>query len=41
MVEFEGKIANQTVSILIDPRVSLSYVSPEMVEKMSISEYEI
>lgn len=27
MVELEGKIASQSVSILIDPRASLTYVS--------------
>lgn len=32
MVEFEGKSFNHTVSILIDPRATLSYVSPKVVE---------
>lgn len=32
MVDFEGKILNQTVSILIDPRDRLSYISPKLVE---------
>lgn len=32
MVEFEGKIANHPVSILIAPGESLSYVSPKIVE---------
>ena len=33
MVEFEGKLFNQVVSILIDPEASLSYVSPKIIEK--------
>lgn len=37
MVEFEGKIANPTVSILIDPGASLSYVSPKIVETCHLS----
>ena len=33
MVEMQGMIQNQSVSILIDPGASLSYVSPSIVEK--------
>ena len=32
MVEIEGMIENKTISILIDPAASLSYVSPRIVE---------
>ena len=32
IVEMEGKIGNQPLSILIDPRVSLSYVTLKIVE---------
>lgn len=32
MVEFEGKVISQYVSILIDPRTSLSYVSYKIIE---------
>lgn len=32
IVEFEGKIFNHIVSILIDLRATLSYVSPKIVE---------
>lgn len=33
MIEFEGKIFSQTMSILIDLRATLSYISPKIVEK--------
>eukprot|EP00253_Pinus_taeda_P003862 PITA_03862 len=32
MVEFEGKISNLIISLLIDPGATLSYVSPKVVE---------
>jgi len=32
MVEFEGKIFDQTMSILIDTGATLSYISPKLVE---------
>eukprot|EP00253_Pinus_taeda_P022081 PITA_22081 len=32
MVEFEGKILNLSISVLIDPGATLSYISPKMVE---------
>jgi len=32
MVEFEGKISNLTVFVLIDPGATLSYISPRVVE---------
>ena len=37
MVEVQGIIQNQFVSILIDPGARLSYVSPSIAEKCSIS----
>ena len=37
MVEVQGMIQNQSVSILIGPGASLSYVSPSIVEKCSLS----
>eukprot|EP00253_Pinus_taeda_P020616 PITA_20616 len=36
MVEFEGNISNLTVSILIDPGATLSYVSPKIVERCKL-----
>jgi len=32
MLEIEGKISNQIVSILIDPGATLIYVSPQTIE---------
>jgi len=32
MIEFEGKMHNHDVSILIDPGMSLSYISPKIIE---------
>jgi hypothetical protein len=32
MVEVEGMLNNQLISILIDPGASLSYISPNMVQ---------
>ena len=37
MVEVKCTIQNQSVSILIDPGASLSYVSPSIVEKCNLS----
>ena len=37
MVEVEGKINQITISILIDPGASLSYISPNLVEKCKLS----
>ena len=37
MVEVQGMIQNHTVSILIDPGASLSYVSPSIVGKCELS----
>ena len=31
MVEMECKISNQSVTVLIDPGASLSYISPQVV----------
>ena len=36
MVEVEGKINQTPLSILIDPRASLSYISPNLVEKCKL-----
>eukprot|EP00253_Pinus_taeda_P007890 PITA_07890 len=36
MVEFEGNISNLTVSILIDPGATLSYVSPKVLERCKL-----
>eukprot|EP00253_Pinus_taeda_P012458 PITA_12458 len=36
MVEFEGKISSLTISVLIDPRATLSYVSPKVVERCNL-----
>ena len=36
MVEVEGMINNTPVTILIDPRASLSYIAPKMVEKYKL-----
>ena len=33
MVEVEGKLNQTPISILIDPRARLSYISPDLVEK--------
>ena len=33
MVEVEGMINQTPIAILIDPRASLSYISPKLVEK--------
>ena len=32
MVEFEGKILDLSLTILIDPRATLGYISPKVVE---------
>ena len=32
MVEVEGRIKNQPISILIDPGTNLSYISPRIVD---------
>ena len=37
MVEVQGMIQSQFVSILIDPGATLSYVSPNIVEKCNLS----
>ena len=36
MVEMEGKISHQSITILIDPSASLSYISPKIVEKCNL-----
>ena len=37
MVEVEGKLNQTPISILIDPGASLSYISPNLVEKCKLS----
>ena len=37
MVEVQGMIQNFSVSILIDPGASLSYISPSIVEKCKLT----
>jgi len=36
MVEIEGTINGKPVAILIDPCASLSYISPEVVERCKL-----
>ena len=36
MVEVEGMLNQTPVTILIDPRPSLSYIAPKMVEKCKL-----
>eukprot|EP00253_Pinus_taeda_P026738 PITA_26738 len=36
MVEVEGKISNLTISVLIDPGATLSYVNPKVVERCNL-----
>eukprot|EP00253_Pinus_taeda_P029605 PITA_29605 len=36
MVEFEGKISNLSLAVLIDPGATLSYVSPKIVEQCKL-----
>eukprot|EP00253_Pinus_taeda_P020306 PITA_20306 len=36
MVKFEGKISNLTISVLIDPGATLSYVNPKVVERCNL-----
>lgn len=40
MVEFEAKILDHTVSVLIDPGATLSYVSPKVVEQCKLQTVE-
>lgn len=42
MIEFEGKLFNQFMSILVDQSTCLSYVSPKVVEncQLKISKYK-
>ena len=40
MIELEGKILTQSVSILVDPGASLSYVSPKVVELCKLKEHK-
>ena len=41
MVEMEGKISDQSVTVLIDSGVSLSYISPQVVEKCNLKTKKI
>ena len=36
MVEMEGMIEDQSVTVLIDPGASLSYISLQVVEKFKL-----
>jgi hypothetical protein len=36
VVEMEGTISNQPISILIDPSSNLSYVSPQTIKKCKL-----
>ena len=36
MVEVEGMLNQKPISVLIDPRAILSYVSPSLVEKCNL-----
>ena len=37
MVEVEGRVNQTPVTILIDPRASLSHIAPQVVEKCKFS----
>ena len=37
IIEMEGKLCDQVISILIDTRYNYSYVSPDLVEKCGLS----
>ena len=37
IIEMEGKICDQVVSILIDPGSNYSYISPDLVDKGCLS----
>ena len=37
IIEMEGKLCDQVISILIDPRSNYSYVSPNLVDKCGLS----
>ena len=37
MIEVQGKINNQTITILIDSGASHSYIDPKMVERFHLS----
>lgn len=36
IIEMDGKLSDQIVSILIDPRSNYSYVNPDLVDKCSL-----
>jgi len=36
MVEFEGKIFDYTITVLIDPGATISYVIPKVVEQCKL-----
>eukprot|EP00253_Pinus_taeda_P023048 PITA_23048 len=40
MVEFEGKISDLTITVLIDPGATLSYVSPKIVERCKLQPFK-
>ena len=37
IIEMDGKLSDQVISILIDPRSNYSYVSPDFVDKCSLN----
>ena len=37
IIEMDGKICHQIISILIDPGSNYSYVSPDLVDKCGLS----
>ena len=41
IVEIEGTISNHTISVLIDPGATLSYISPRMVELCQLTRERI
>lgn len=40
MIELDGKLVNQPMSILLDPRASLSYASPKIIEKCCLQTHK-
>ena len=41
MIEVAGKIANKTITILIDSRASNSYIAPNLVEKFHLKKSKL
>ena len=40
MIEVEGMIHNQSISILIDSGVSRSYIDPKLVERLRLEKHK-